>query len=307
MFLAVGRAAVERAAARRVLLPSRPAASPSLATQFFCGPARTLSIAARLLSPAKAAVDEDGAPVTTKKRKSAAKNEATKKEAADKKKALEKIEKFRKNELYRELSEAALLRPADLKLLPNSGFKVYLAKRKAARSTHGLMVSWDMYHDLPSEEKEHFAAIAEKNKVVNKKLKKEWALSLPAQVVFLANLARKRMAQIKSTPGEKKRCLIIHDPRQPRRPCTVVGTFVKHRYPEIKYDHDAGPDTICAIANDWRNLSEEQKAELNELNKQERVVQNTKLTEMRDKALQWIIEEGKHWPNLVADLFEKKS
>ncbi|KAG6118624.1 hypothetical protein E4U13_008383 [Claviceps humidiphila] len=332
MFSTVGRAAIGRASTRRVLLPNRPAASPGLATQFFCGPARTLSIAARLLSPAKAAVDEDGAPVTKKKRKSpakkdpeakkeaaAAKKEAAKKEAAvkkevakklqaeTKKKALEQIEELGDRVLYRELKEAALLKPDDLKLLPNSAFQVYLAECKAAGNSHDLKESWPIYHDLTIEEKERLAAIAQENKVANKKIKEEWILSQPAEVIYLANLARKRMAQIDSTSGEKKRCMIIHDSRQPDGLPTAVGAFIRQRYPDVKYDHNAGPDTIRALASEWRNLPEEQKAEFSELNKQERVKQSARLAEMKGKALQWIIKERKHWPNLVTDLFEKKS
>ncbi|KAG5916800.1 hypothetical protein E4U61_003306 [Claviceps capensis] len=308
MFSAVGRAAIGRAATRRVVLTSRPAASPGLATQFFCGPARTLSIAARLLSPAKAAVDEDGAPVTKKKRKPAAKKDpAAEKEAATKKKALGKIEELDARALYRELYEAALLKPDDLKLLPNSGFQVYLSKCKAAGAVHDLRLSWAVYHDLSPEEKENYAAIAEENKVANKKLREEWTLSMPVEVVYLANLARKRIAQIDSTDDKKKRCFTIHDPRQPDGLPTTVGTFVKRRYSENKYDHNPGPDTIRAIAAEWRNLPQEQKAELHELNKQERVKQSARLTEVKTKALQWIINERKHWPNLVSDLFEKKS
>ncbi|KAG5993675.1 hypothetical protein E4U52_001780 [Claviceps spartinae] len=326
MFSAVGRAAIGRASTRRVLLPSRPAASPGLATQFFCGPARTLSIAARLLSPAKAAVDEDGAPVIKKKRKSpakkdpeakkeaaAAKKEAAKRETAKKlqtetkKKALEKIEELGDRVLYRELKEAALLKPDDLKLLPNSGFQVYLAECKAAGTSHDLRESWPIYHDLPIEEKERLTAVAEENKAANKKMKEEWILSQPAEVIYLANLARKRMAQIDSTPGEKKRCALIHDSRQPDGLPTAVGAYIKQRYPDVKYDHNAGPDTISALASEWKNLPQEQKAEISELNKQERVKQSAKLVEIKGKALQWIINERKHWPNLVTDLFEKKS
>lgn len=130
---------------------------------------------------------------------------------------------------------------------------------------------------------------------------------MPVEAVYLANLARKRIAQIDAAAGEKKRCLIIHDPRQPDGLPTAVGTFVKHRYPEAKYDHNAGPDTIRAIVDEWKNLPQEQKAELSELNKQERVKQSARLAEVKAKALQWIIDERKHWPNLVTDLFEKKS
>ncbi|KAG5941991.1 hypothetical protein E4U59_001437 [Claviceps monticola] len=308
MFSAVGRAAIGRAATQRIVLPSRPAASPGLATQFFCRPARTLSIAARLLSPEKAAVDEDGAPVTKKKRKSAAKKDpAAEKEAATKKKARETIEELGAQELYQELCKAALLKPDDLKLLPSSSFQVFLSKCKAAGEVHGLKLSWAKYHDLSPEEKENYAATAGKNKVANKKLKEEWALSLPVEVVYLANLARKRIAQIHLTHGVNKRLLIIHDPRQPDGLPTAMGTYVKHRYPDTKYDHNAGPDTIRAIANDWRNLPQEQKAELIELNQQERVKQSATLAEVRAKALQWIIDERKNWPNLVTDLFDKKS
>ncbi|KAG6057792.1 hypothetical protein E4U17_000920 [Claviceps sp. LM77 group G4] len=324
MFSAVGRAAIGRAATRRVLLPSRLAASPSLATQFFCGPARTLSIAARLLSPAKAAVDDDGAPVTKKKRKSAAKKEpAVKKETAAKKQAKEEAKEAKKQqdatkqkaigkigalgELYQELQEAALNKPQDLKRLPNSAFQVYVAECKAAGSATELTKSWTTFHDLPSEKKEHYIAIAEQNKAANRKMKEEWALSLPVEVIYLANLARKRIAQLDSVPGEKKRALSILDPRQPIGLPTTVGTYVQHRYADLKYDHNAGPDTMRAIVSEWKDLPQEQKDELHELNKEERAKQSAKLAEIKAKALQWIIDERKQWPHLVADLFDKKS
>ncbi|KAG6024953.1 hypothetical protein E4U40_002923 [Claviceps sp. LM458 group G5] len=327
MFSAVGRAAIGRAATRRVLLPSRLAASPSLATQFFCGPARTLSIAARLLSPAKAAVDEDGAPVTKKKRKSPvkkdpalkeetaakklaekeAKEEAKKLQDATKKAALEKIGVFDTHELYQELHEAAMYKHEDLKRLPNSAFQVYLAECKAAGIPRELKQSWAIFHGFPSEKKEHYITIADQNKAANKKMKEEWALSLPVEAVYLANLARKRIAQIDSATGGKKRYSIIHDPRQPDGLSTAVGTYVQHRYADVKYDHNAGPDTMRAIINEWKNLPQEQKDELNEQTRQERAKQNAKLAEMKARALQWIIDERKQWPLLVADLFDKKS
>lgn len=96
--------------------------------------------------------------------------------------------------------------------------------------------------------------IAASNKDANQDTRRDWVESFPPEVIYTANLARRRLAK----KLDKSRVYVIHDERLPKRTGNAYTAFVKSRY-----SNSGGSPTenFKAVAQEWKDLSEHEKSQ----------------------------------------------
>lgn len=302
MLTAIGRVAARRAPVPKLTTrllqgpANRPNALPFAA-------ARPLVISTWMRSPEKgapptgskakkttAATDKKKTKPATKKK---AKKPATKKKKAKKaKKPAAKATKKPKKELtpeekdkadLKELKKMALLKgPA---LLPDSGWSVYVADNVAAgqgKVTDQIKQVAEKYTRLSEPEKERLKAIAATNNTANKENRQKWIESFPPEAIYMANIARRRIAR----KLDKSRIYLIHDDRQPKRARTSFTLFIKSRFPQVNSGMASGTaqDAFRAMSEEWRSLSESDKQSFKDEAAKEAETSQVLLKDIKEKA-----------------------
>ncbi|KAK2603860.1 hypothetical protein QQS21_003984 [Conoideocrella luteorostrata] len=306
--------AIGRAAARRVLFSSsRPSAS-KLATQLpqrsvsrpnatVFAVARPLTVSAWMRSPVKGSAGGSKAKKATgaKTKKSPAKKKPVAKKkkkpasaAAKKPKKAKKTltpEEKDKAEL-RELKKMALLKgPA---LLPETGWAVYVADNVTAgqgKLTDKIKEVAESFAALSVSEKESLKSKAVSNHNANKDTRQKWITSYPEEAIYMANIARRRIAR----KLDKSRLYLIHDDRLPKRAGTAYTLFIKSRFSQANSGTASGTaqDTFRAMSEEWRSMSESEKQPFKDEAAKEVETSQAKLKELKEKArAYWKAQKG---------------
>ncbi|KHN94487.1 HMG box protein [Metarhizium album ARSEF 1941] len=271
--------AIGRAAARRVLQPGRTAASrlttrlprgsvgyrsPNALSIFAA--ARALSVSARVRSPAKAPgskTKKSSSTATKKKKATATKKKATrkktKKAATPKKRTKKELtpEDKEKAELG-QLKKMALLKGPSL--LPDSAWSVYTSRNIGTGEgtlTDKIKGLSSRFAELSESQKEDLKSTAQSNQNANKTTRQKWVESQPVEAIYLANIARRRIAR----KTNKTRLFLIHDDRLPKRARSPYALFIKSRFSQVNSQPGSGTsqDSFRAMSEEWRSMSESEK------------------------------------------------
>ncbi|OAA49455.1 HMG box protein [Metarhizium rileyi] len=305
--------AIGRAAARRVLLSNRAATSPPtqglLASRLPNAPSlpaagRALSISAWMRWPAKAPgvkKTKKASTTTTKKggtktaaAKKKTKKATTKKAAAPKKKKVKKeLTPEEKDKVdLKQLKKMALLKGPTR--LPGSLWAVYVANNMGAvqgKLTDRMKVISSGFAQLPKSEKESLRSTAQSNQDSNKLAHQQWVNSHPVEAIYIANLARRRIAR----KANKPRVYLIHDERLPKRASSPYPLFIKSRFSQAKSQNGdaSSKETFRAISEEWRSMSESEKQPFKEAATLESAKSSALFKEIKEKArVYWKNQEG---------------
>ncbi|KAK9439334.1 High mobility group, HMG1/HMG2 [Metarhizium brunneum] len=315
--------AIGRAAARRVLLPSRTAASKH-ATQLPHGSvayrlpnaltllvaARPMTVSAWMRSPAKTsgsktkrtstATKEKKTKKTTTKKASAAKKK-TKKAAAPKRKTKKVLTPEEKEKAdLRELKKMALLkRPTQL---PESAWAVYVTNNIGAgegKVTERIKEVSSRFAGLSESEKEGLKSTAQSNHDANKNTRQQWVESHPVEAIYIANIARRRIAR----KTNKSRLYLIHDERLPKRARSAYALFIKSRFSQVNSQSGSSTaqDTFRAMSEEWRSMSESEKQPFEEAAASEVEKSAALFKELKEKARVYLKAQGgaaRHVPSV---------
>ncbi|RDA93124.1 hypothetical protein CP533_4066 [Ophiocordyceps camponoti-saundersi (nom. inval.)] len=108
------------------------------------------------------------------------------------------------------------------------------------------------YAKLSPAEKQTLEARAAANREWNERERVRWVKSYPVEVVYLANLARRRLVRI-----TKRNRTYIHDDRQPKRPAGAFPLFVRDRHSSIKTS--SSTETLVELQHQWKSMSDAEK------------------------------------------------
>ncbi|RDA83575.1 hypothetical protein CP532_4763 [Ophiocordyceps camponoti-leonardi (nom. inval.)] len=108
------------------------------------------------------------------------------------------------------------------------------------------------YSRLSAAERQSLEARAAANREWNKREASRWIKSYPIEVIYLANIARRRLIRI-----TKKARQYIHDDRQPKRPAGALARFIHDRYDKNRGARQ--PDIMRALVGDWKGMSEAER------------------------------------------------
>ncbi|KIE01899.1 HMG box protein, partial [Metarhizium majus ARSEF 297] len=314
---------IGRAAARRVLLPSRTAAS-KLTTQLPHGSvayrlpnaltllvaARPMTVSACMLSPAKTsgsktkrtstATKEKKTKKKTTKKASAVKKK-TKKAAAPKRKTKKVLTPEEKEKAdLRELKKMALLkRPTQL---PESAWAVYVTNNIGAgegKVTERIKEVSSRFAGLSESEKEGLKSTAQSNHDANKNTRQQWVESYPVEAIYIANIARRRIAR----KTDKSRLYLIHDERLPKRARSAYALFIKSRFSQVNSQSGSSTaqDTFRAMSEEWRSMSESEKQPFEEAAASEVEKSAALFKELKEKARVYLKAQGgvaRHVPSV---------
>ncbi|OAQ97632.1 hypothetical protein LLEC1_02018 [Akanthomyces lecanii] len=266
-----------RAAAGRTLSAAAASATSKIVVPVFAATprvrrlapiARSFSASAWIRFPA--ATDPTGKPKKKSaakkkpvaKKKSAAKKKpaAKKKKAAAKKKPAAKKKKVltpeqkQKKELT-QLRKMALPKPPKGK--PANVWTVYLADNVSSGSGVALGDKVKdisaQFKNLSEQDKARLNERAQENAEANKKALTQWIESYPAEVIYMANLARRRLAR----KLEKKRLTLLHDDRLPKAAPSAYSLFIKSHHDQVSASSPT--DAFRQLAQQWKSLSESEK------------------------------------------------
>ncbi|EFY89737.1 HMG box protein [Metarhizium acridum CQMa 102] len=293
--------AIGRAAARRVLLPSKIAAS-KLTTQLPHGSvayrlpkaltllvaARPLTVSAWMRSPAKISGSKTKRTGTATKKKTTKKASATKKKtkkAAAPKRQTKKVltpEEKEKADL-RHLKKMALLKGPTL--LPESAWAVYVTNNIGAgegKLTERIKGISSRFAGLSESEKEGLKSTAQSNHDANKNTRQQWVEAHPVEAIYMANIARRRIAR----KTNKSRIYLIHDERLPKRARSAYALFIKSRFSKVNSQSGSSTvqDTFRAMSEEWRSMSESEKQPFKEAAASEMEKSAALLKELKEKA-----------------------
>ncbi|GAO15927.1 uncharacterized protein UV8b_02435 [Ustilaginoidea virens] len=282
--------AFRRSVTRRVLFPSR-AVPDALVTRILPGAvnrtiapslvaARPVSVSAWMRSPAKsaAAVKKAKKSTATKTKKKPASKKAKKPASAKRAKKTKQAKKTKKTKKVktrkakkkltdeekekanlRQLRKMALLKGPQL--LPETAWSVFVADNFGAEEQgefpdkiRGLA---DKFSRLSVSEKEGIKATAQSNQAVNNETRQKWVASYPPEAIYMANIARRRIAR----KLDKSRLYLIHDVRLPKRARTPYALFIKSRFPQANRESSSGSvqDAFRSMSEEWRSMSDSEK------------------------------------------------
>ncbi|OAA33035.1 HMG box protein [Moelleriella libera RCEF 2490] len=295
--------AIGRAAARRGLLSSRTAtrnfgARPALASvrridasQYLS--LRSLSISAATRSPAKSSTGSKTTKKTKtsapkKKKKAVAKKKPAKKPALKKAKKPKKAvtpEEKEKSEL-RQLRKMALLKGPQL--LPESAWSVYMSDNMRAGQgslSDKVKELSQSFANVSASEKDRLQSVAQTNQSTNKDTRQQWITSHPPEVIYLANVARRRIAR----KTNKSRIFLIHDSRLPKRSGSPYTLFIKSRFSQANSgSNGTAQDTFRAVSKEWRSLSESEKQSYRDEAAKEAAQSQAEFKELKEKAKAYV-------------------
>lgn len=223
-------------------------------------------------------------PATKKAKKPATKKKAKKPAAKATKKPKKQLTPEEKEKAdLKELKKMALLKgPA---LLPDSGWSVYVADNVAAgqgKVTDQIKQVAGKFARLSEPEKERLKSIASTNNTANKENRQKWIESFPPEAIYMANIARRRIAR----KLDKSRIYLIHDDRQPKRARTPYTLFVKSRFSQVNSGMSSGTaqDAFRAVSEEWRSLSESDKQSFKDEAAKEAETSQALLKDIKEKA-----------------------
>lgn len=101
---------------------------------------------------------------------------------------------------------------------------------------------------------QNLRSIADANRATNKTTRQNWIESYPPEAIYMANLARRRLAR----KLEKSRVYVLHDERLPRRAGNSFNLFIKDNFSTA--NGDSAKDAFRASIEQWKTLSEAEKA-----------------------------------------------
>ncbi|OAQ81624.1 HMG box protein [Purpureocillium lilacinum] len=275
-------------AAAAKLTPQAAAARPSFHGAAL--PVRCLSATAWARSPAASSNSSSGAKKaagtkTTKKKKTAtktAKKAAPKKPKKKAKKVLTPEEKEKAE--IKELKNMALLKGPSL--LPETLWSVYVADNLPSgqgKLTDKIKEVASRFSGLSEYEKDRLRSTAQSNQTANKQTRQQWIESYPPEAVYMANVARRRLAR----RLDKSRVYLIHDDRLPKRAGTPYTLFVKSRFRGASASGGSGAsaqDTFRAMSAEWKSMSEADKKPFQDMARDEAETSRAQLKELKDKA-----------------------
>ncbi|EGX90615.1 High mobility group, superfamily [Cordyceps militaris CM01] len=267
---------LNRAAAGRALSAAAFPTTSRIVVPIFTAPrvrrrlapiARSFTASARVRFPATAASDKPKKAKTTttaakkpaaKKKKAAAapkkKKPAAKKKPVVKKKKVLTPEQKEKKQLS-QLRVMAL--PKAPKGKPSNLWTVFLADNV----TRGTGVSLTdkvkdvavEFKNLSEHEKARLTERAHENAATNKQALKQWIETYPAEAIYMANLARRRLAR----KLDKKRPALLQDDRLPKAAPSAYSLFIKSRHDQVSA---ASPtDAFRQLAQQWKALPEAER------------------------------------------------
>ncbi|RCI07815.1 hypothetical protein L249_5793 [Ophiocordyceps polyrhachis-furcata BCC 54312] len=220
----------------------------------------TASSSAKAKAKAKPAAKKKKAPAKAKKAAAAPKKK--KKKAAPVKKKKKPTRKPRKplTPEQREKIKLRYLKMVSLYKGPDTRapqpWPLYVAENISTVSNPDRRVKLNdlfaRYSKLPAAEKQSLEARANANREWNKREAVRWAKSYPIEVIYLANIARRRLIRITNKVRN-----YIHDDRQPKRPAGAMARFVRDRH-----DKTSGADqreVLKNVVNVWKGMSEAEK------------------------------------------------
>lgn len=131
---------------------------------------------------------------------------------------------------------------------------------------------------------------AQSNHIANKETREKWVKSYPVGAIYMANIARRRIAR----KLEKSRIYLIHDDRLPKRAGTPYTLFIKSRFSQANSQSTSGTaqDTFRAMSEEWRNMSESEKQPFQEAAAVEAEKSKTQLKELKQNARAYWREQG---------------
>lgn len=291
--------AIGRVAAHRALAPSR--ASPFVLTSQLLrasanrpnapsfAASRSLIVSAWMRSPAKRP-SPTGSKTDKKTTATQKKKPATKKKV--KKPAAKATKKPKKKQLTPEQKEKAdlseLKKMALLKgptLLPNTAWSVYVSDNVSAgqgKLTDKIKDVAEQFAGLSLSEKERLKSIASTNHTANKDTRQKWIDSYPPEAIYMANIARRRIAR----KLDKSRLYLIHDDRLPKRAGSPYTLFIKERFSRAnsQSSNTTAQDTFRAMSEEWRSMSESEKQPFKDESAKEAEKSRAQLKELKQKA-----------------------
>ncbi|UKZ46602.1 hypothetical protein TrVGV298_000807 [Trichoderma virens] len=299
------------AAVRRVLTSSGAAApwrqstglaARALVLRLAMPSVRTISISASMRSPAAKSTatksKTSAKKSTTKKTAKPKAKKPVKKKAIKKKAAVKKPKKTTKKKTLtpeqKERAEIKKLRQMSLlkgpTLLPETAWNVYLIDniRGASGSvTERAKVLSTSFKNLTETEKERLTSIGNSNKIANQESKKKWIQSFPPEVIYTANLARRRLAR----KTDKSKVYLIHDDRLPHRAGSAFTYYLKEQFSQAGTEKVT--DAMRTISERWRSLSPSEKAPYIERAQELNKSSGTQAKDLREKG-------AKYWKEKLA-------
>ncbi|KAL7810488.1 hypothetical protein V8C44DRAFT_332280 [Trichoderma aethiopicum] len=216
-------------------------------------------------------------------KKAVKKKAATKKPKAAKKKVLTDEQKERLE--IRKLKQMALLKGPSY--LPETAWAVYMVDN--LRGATGGDALGDKvkalatsFRNLPDSEKERLTAIGNSNRIANQEAKKKWIESFPPEVIYTANLARRRLAR----KTDKSKIYLLHDERLPHRGGSGFTLYIKEKFSQS--GADTATNAMRTMSERWRSLSPDEKAPYVEEASEQNKVNGEQVKELRKKGeLYW--------------------
>ncbi|KYK55431.1 HMG box protein [Drechmeria coniospora] len=294
---AAGRRVLASATSKLVATKLAPRSIISVYTGHGALPVRSFSVSALASAPAASKKTTSAATkkkpakrsTPTKKKKKATKAAAPKKAKKTAKRALTPEEK--EKAAIRVLKKMALLKGPQL--LPESSWAVYVSQNLTAGSgplTDKIKEVASAFKNLSASEKERLQATAQSNQAANKRARQQWIESYPPEAVYMANIARRRLARKLS----KTRVYLIHDARLPKRAGSPYTLFIKSRFRSAS---DGGAtssqDAFRAMSQEWKNLSEADKQPFRDMAESQSSANKEQLKALKDRAkAYWKTHEG---------------
>ncbi|KAF4585365.1 HMG box protein [Ophiocordyceps camponoti-floridani] len=200
-----------------------------------------------------------------KKAPAKAKAKAKKPAAAAKKKKKVVVKKSKKKQMTPEEREKAKLRYLKMLSLwrmprcrPATPWSLYVANNFPAGNDETSTAKFNRlfaeYSKSTAAEMEAFKAQTEANEIYNKKELEKWIKSYPVEVVYLANIARRRLVRIL-----KRGAKFIPDDRQPKRPRNAMASFLATQLAGKKGAGDRQTDIFKSAVEKWKAMSDAEK------------------------------------------------
>lgn len=129
---------------------------------------------------------------------------------------------------------------------------------------------------------QRLTAIGNSNRIANQEAKKKWIESFPPEVIYTANLARRRLAR----KTDKSKLYLLHDERLPHRGGSGFTLYIKEKFSQS--GADTATDAMRTMSERWRSLSPDEKAPYVEEATEQNKVNGEQVKELRKKGeLYW--------------------
>lgn len=120
---------------------------------------------------------------------------------------------------------------------------------------------------------------AQENKEANKQALKAWIESHSVEVIYMANLARRRLAR-----KSGKQATLLHDERMPKLAPSAYSLFVQARHDQVSEGGVPPRDIFRKLGHEWTQLSEAEKQQYEEAARPGQLKAREARIDVRDKA-----------------------